>query len=389
MTKLLLVAGTRPEAIKMAPIIKQLQNWNVDFRFVWSGQHHDYNMSRTFFQQLPLPEPDDDLDVRGGTHSEQTARIMLKLEKVILLHRPSIVVAEGDTNTVVAAAMTSVKCLVPFAHVEAGLRSWNMAMPEEVNRKIADSIASLHFAPTKLAVLNLVSEGVSRKGLHLVGNTIVDIMHKHVSRATKIGENILTGLNLQKRRYILVTLHRAENTDSQPRLRKILIALAKIADEFRVVYPVHPRTKGRIAELGLERLLTKVTLLAPLGYWEFLGLLMNSRVAITDSGGVQEEACVLGVPTVTLRYSTERPETLLYQNVLAGAEPRTIANLVHRQMELPEKVRKTNLRSPFGDGRAGERIAKSLRNSLDEHLAIREPDLRKVTFEGYRSLRTR
>jgi len=384
MTNLLLVAGTRPEAIKMAPILQQLQESKVGFTFVWTGQHYDYEMNRTFFEQLNLPEPDYNLDVRSGTHAQQTAKAMVRLEKILGKSEPSIVVSEGDTNAVAAAAMTSVKCSIPFAHVEAGLRSWNAAMPEEINRRIADSIASLHFAPTKLAALNLLFEGAPRRGLHFTGNTIVDIVQKHKAAAKEIGERITTELNLEKGNYLLVTLHRAENTDNATRLRNILTSLKKLANEFDVVFPAHPRTKRRISRFGLKSLLKRIVWLKPLAYQKFLGLLMNSSVVLTDSGGLQEEACILRVPTVTLRYTTERPETLLYGNVLAGADTQTIVKLVHRQLELAERIKETRLPNLFGDGRAGERIANLLKESVEQGLKISEPDMRRTPFVTYR-----
>ena len=192
---IMVVAGTRPEAIKLAPVIDWLARLNMDYVFIWSGQHYDYEMSRIFFEQLGLPEPDEDLDIRSGSHAHQTAKIIYMLEKMIEKYKPSIVVAEGDTNTVLGSALTSVKCLTPFAHVEAGLRSWNMIMPEEINRKIADTVASLNFAPTKLAVVNLIFEGVSPKIIHLTGNTIVDVIYKFKKNSMKKGEKILSRIS--------------------------------------------------------------------------------------------------------------------------------------------------------------------------------------------------
>jgi len=389
MKPVLLVAGTRPEAIKVAPVIEHLRRLGVDFVFVWSGQHYDYEMARTFFEQLSLPEPDESLNVRSGTHSEQTARAMVKLEKTVHRCQPSIVVSEGDTNTVVATAVTSAKCRVPFAHVEAGLRSWNMAMPEEINRKIVDSVSSLHFAPTRLAALNLLFEGISPKGLHVTGNTIVDVVNKHKDTAGQVGEELLDKLGLEKRRYLLVTIHRAENTDNASRLRNIVRALGELSKEFRVVFPVHPRTVLRVAKLGLQRLWRGVSRLTPLGYWEFLGLLMNCLTVITDSGGVTEEACTLRVPCVTLRYNTERPETLMRGNVLAGDRTRTILSLVRSQTRRSAMISGDSSANPLGDGDAGQRIAAALRNSIETGLRIVEPDLRKTPFVIYRLLRAR
>jgi len=385
MKPLLITAGTRPEAIKMAPVIKEFQKQNIEFIFVWSGQHYDYQMSKIFFEQLELPEPDENLDIRSGTHAEQTAKAMLKLEKTIQKHKPSIVVSEGDTNTVAATAIASAKCLVPFAHVEAGLRSWNMIMPEEINRKIADTIATLHFAPTKLAALNLLFEGTSPKGLHITGNTIVDVIYKHKNVAKKVGEQLLNELNLEKEKYLLVTIHRAENVDNLERLKNILTALNKLSEEFKLVFPIHPRTEKKIIHLGLNHLTEKIILLKPLSYFEFIGLLMNCATVLTDSGGVQEEAFTLKIPTVTIRYNTERPETLIHRiNVLAGAETQKIIELTRKQLENLSKIKKVQINNPLGDGHAGKRIAEILKQAVENRLEIKEPDLRKTPIVKYR-----
>jgi len=385
MRPLLIAAGTRPEAIKIAPIIEELQKRNVEFVFAWSGQHYDYEMSKVFFEQLELPKPDENLDIRSGTHAEQTAKAMIILEKVIRKRKPSIVVSEGDTNTVAATAIASAKCLVPFAHVEAGIRSWNMTMPEEINRKIADTIATLHFAPTKLAALNLLLEGTSPKGLHITGNTIVDVIYKHKNVAKKVGERLLNELNLEKEKYLLVTIHRAENVENPERLKNILTALNKLSEEFKLVFPIHPRTKKKIIQLGLNRLMEKITQLKPLSYFEFIGLLMNCAVILTDSGGVQEEAFTLKIPTVTIRYNTERPETLIHGiNMLAGAETQKIIELTYRQIENLSKIKKIQINNPLGDGHAGKRIAEILKQAIENRLEIKEPDLRKTPIIKYR-----
>ncbi|MEM1510538.1 MAG: UDP-N-acetylglucosamine 2-epimerase, partial [Thermofilaceae archaeon] len=207
------VAGTRPEVVKLYPVLKRLDELSVECYFVWSGQHYDYEMSRIFFEELGVRSPDVDLDVRSGSHAEQTGRIMLGVERVLRERRPVVTVAQGDTNSVLAAALASVKVRVPFAHVEAGLRSWSMVMPEEVNRRVADAVASLHFAPTRLAALNLIFEGVSPRGIHVTGNTVVDVIYEQGSRVDALAERLLGDLGLEKAGYVLATLHRAENVD--------------------------------------------------------------------------------------------------------------------------------------------------------------------------------
>lgn len=214
MKPIMVVAGTRPEVIKLAPVIKWLQRLSVDYVFVWSGQHYDYMLSRVFFEEFGLDEPDVNLMVGSGSHAEQTARVMLGLERAIMDYSPSVVVAEGDTNTVLAAALVSVKCLTPFAHVEAGLRSWSMVMPEEVNRRVADAVASLHFAPTRWAALNLLFEGVPSRTVHVAGNTIVDSLQQIMSRVYDRSDSVLNEYGLDEDDFILITLHRAENTNN-------------------------------------------------------------------------------------------------------------------------------------------------------------------------------
>jgi UDP-N-acetylglucosamine 2-epimerase (non-hydrolysing) len=387
MKPVMVVAGTRPEVIKLAPIIEWFEKLSVEYIFVWSGQHYDRELSKIFFEQFKLPEPNEDLRVGSGTHAEQTTNIMLNLEKLIKKYSPAIITAVGDTNTVVASSLTSLKCQVPFAHIEAGLRSWNMMMPEEVNRKVADAIATIHFAPTKLATINLIFEGISRKTIYLTGNTIVDVVYKHKEYAMKKGEELLASLGLNKNEFILLTLHRAENTDSQERLRNILLALLELSQYYEIVFPLHPRTKNAITKYSLTKYLQEIKTTEPLGYFEFLGLLANSKVVLTDSGGVQEEAFTLKVPTVTLRYNTERPETTLYGlNKLAGAEKERIIALALNQADYSEKAKTLQFENPLGDGHAGERIARILKEIINDSPRISEPDLRDTPILTYRLL---
>jgi len=375
--KLAIVAGTRPEIIKLHPVMKWLDRIGVDFLLVWSGQHYDYEMSGVFFEELSIDKPHIDLEVRSGSHAEQTAKIMVGLEKVIEECRPNIVVSEGDTNTVLASALASVKKLTPFAHVEAGLRSWNFIMPEEINKRVADSIATIHFSPTKLAALNLVFEGVPVKRIHIVGNTIVDVIKEFRVRAEELGYKLLDSMGLEPEGYAVLTHHRTENVDDRERLARILRAVYELSKNIRIVFPIHSRIRGRIQNFGLENYLDNVIIAQPLGYLEFLGLLIHSSLVLTDSGGVQEEAFTLKIPTVVLRYNTERPETLAYGvNVLAGADPEEIVLKARRQLERRDEIRKLSFNNPLGDGRAGERIAKILKKYLEQGISISEPDFR-------------
>jgi len=385
----MVVAGTRPEVIKLAPVIEWMDRFRLNYVFVWSGQHYDYEMSRVFFEQLGLHEPHVDLDVRSGSHAEQTARIMIGLEKTIESYKPSVITVLGDTNTVVAAALASIKKFVPLAHIEAGLRSWDRTMPEEINRVVADALAELHFAPTELAAINLIHEGIPLRKIHVTGNTIVDVVHKYLDKARKEGERLLSELGLEEQGFILVTLHRQENTDNYERLQNLVKALTELSKKYKVVFPMHPRTMNRLSKLDLLELLKSsgIYLLQPLGYFQFLGLLSKSLVVLTDSGGVQEEACTLRIPTITLRYNTERPETVLLGiNKVVGVNWRRVVEETIRTIELRDDIIKLveGRPNPLGDGRASERIASILKKRLEEGMSIESIDTRSDPYITYR-----
>jgi len=386
---IMIVAGTRPEAIKLAPVIWWLDKLGIDYVFVWSGQHYDYEMSRIFFEQLNLPEPDLDLDVKSGSHAEQTAKIMIGIERAIEEFKPSIVVAQGDTNSILAAALASVKKLIPFAHIEAGLRSWDRTMPEEINRVVADAVAELHFAPTELAAINLMHEGIPLRKIHITGNTIVDVVYRYRNYAAKEGEKLLNELGLEPSSYILVTMHRQENTDNPQRLRNIVKALIELSKHYPIVFPIHPRTINRLQNYGLwNDLLSQrgICILKPLGYFEFLGLLMSSLVVLTDSGGVQEEACTLKIPTLTLRYNTERPETVLVGvNKVIGVETQKIIEETLKVINSRSCTIKDakGIQNPLGDGRAGERIATVLSSAIENGVQVEAIDSRENPYISY------
>ena len=389
MNPVMVVAGTRPEAIKLSPVIKWLQKLKVDMIFTWSGQHYDYELGRVFFEQLDLPEPDVNLDVRSGSHAKQTAKAMIQLEKTIAQYRPSLVVAEGDTNTVAAAALTAIKTHVPFAHVEAGLRSYDRTMPEETNRIVADSLSELLFAPTELAVMNLTHEGIPLRKIHLTGNTIVDVVLECKETARQKGMELLEELNIGSGRYIVITLHRQENTDNISRLLNIFKALSLISERYKIIFPIHPRTKNKLRRMGPHKTLKgneNLKLIQPKGYFEFLGLLLHSLAVLTDSGGVQEEALTLGIPTVTLRYNTERPETVQSGiNVLAGTEPESISKLTEDQIQNFEEL-SNNLKmkpNPFGDGNAGRRIAVTIKDAVETGIKVEASDTRHDPYIVY------
>ena len=359
MPHVMCILGTRPEIIKMAPVLHALsKKRNVKITLVHSGQHYDRDMSESFFETLDLPEPDIDLKVGSGTYSQQTASMLTGYKRVISGLKPDTILAEGDTNTVAAAGLASMKLHASFGHVEAGLRSFDLAMPEEVNRMIADDCAKMCFAPTRISAANLTRETIMRYRIFITGNTIVEACRKNVTIARRRSKILTEIMKDEEHPLVLTTVHRQENADDPRRLRRILRALATLA-EFRIVYPIHPRTRMRLRESGLHRTLDKsshVIQTDPLGYWDFLRLLDASSMVLTDSGGVQEEALTLGVPCLTLRYNTERPETVKAgSNVLVGTEVQMIVRQARRLAESRPHFRKK--RNPLGDGKAGQRIA--------------------------------
>ncbi len=369
MVRLAVVAGTRPELTKLAPVFWELERRGLEYVFIWSGQHYDYMLSGVFMEELRLPEPDASLGVGSGSHAAQTARLLVALEDVIDRMGPGAVAALGDTNTVLAA----VKKGVPFIHIEAGLRSWNMTMPEEVNRIAADHVAQLLLAPTRLAALNLAGEGIPADMVRVTGNTVVDAL-----ASLSVGPSSDGG-------YVLATIHRQENTDNPSRLASIVRALGRIAAETRVVMPLHPRTRKRLGQAGLlEHLASSgVELLGPLSYHDFVKLLASATVVVTDSGGVQEEALTLHVPTVTVRYNTEQPETVMLGcNVLAGADEEEIVRLTRVMAEKSEEIRRalSRIPNPYGEGDAAAKIVDAVEGA---DISIREPDMRGTPMLTY------
>jgi UDP-N-acetylglucosamine 2-epimerase (non-hydrolysing) len=345
--KVAIVVGTRPEIIKMSPIIKALEERSVAFFILHTGQHYSYSMDQVFFEQLRLPQPKYNLRVGSGTHAEETGRMMMGIEKVLMEERPNIVLVEGDTNTAVAGALASVKIGVAVGHVEAGLRSFDRSMPEEINRIVADHVSDLLFAPTEIAKRNLIREGIAEDKIFLTGNTIVDAVYQNLQLAEAIDNKFAED------DYFLVTVHRQENTDNPARLKNIIEGLKLVKEYFNipVIYPIHPRTWKKIREYGINT--EGLNLIEPLDYYSFLKLESKAKLIFTDSGGVQEEACILKVPCITLRYNTERPETIeVGANVLAGTEPAEILEKAKMMINI-----KRNWRNPFGDGKASIRIA--------------------------------
>ena len=345
------VLGTRPEIIKMSPIIRECEARNLDYFILHSGQHYSYDMDAVFFENLRLPDPKYRLDVGSGPHGQQTGRMLAGIEEVLQKESPDCVVVLGDPNTPLAGALAAAKLQIPVCHVEAGRRSCNRRMPEEINRIVIDHISDGLCTPTEVTRENLLKEGIDEKKIIVTGDPIVDAVSENLAVARE-GSTVLQDLDLTPKGYLLVTVHRAENTDAKERLQGILTALRDISTSLSlpVVFPVHPRTERKIREFGLS--MDGILQTGPLGYLDFLQLEANARLILTDSGCIQEESCILGVPCVTLRDDTERPETLMVgSNVLAGTDPDHISSAALMMLSEDRKWK-----NPFGDKNAGKRI---------------------------------
>jgi UDP-N-acetylglucosamine 2-epimerase (non-hydrolysing) len=284
-----IILGTRPEIIKMSPVVRECEKQGLDYFILHTGQHYSYNLDKVFFEDLELPEVKYNLDVGSGTHAEETAKMLTGIEKVLLKEKPDIVLVEGDTNTVLAGALAATKLHIKVGHVEAGLRSYDRQMPEEINRILADHVSDYLFAPTEKAKGNLLKEGIEEDKIFVTGNTIVDAVNQNLEIAERKAD-IVNNLNLSSKEYFLVTAHRQENVDNKKRLEGILEGLKLIHEEFNlpIIYPIHPRTAKRIKEFGLK-VLKGIELIEPLGFLEFLQLEANAKLVLTDSGGMQEE----------------------------------------------------------------------------------------------------
>ena len=353
--KVVTVVGARPQFIKAAAVSRAIRNVAADRArevIVHTGQHFDDNMSAVFFDELDIPAPDYDLAVSGGGHGEMTGRMLERVERVLIDERPDWVLVYGDTNSTLAGALAAVKLHIPVAHVEAGLRSFNRRMPEEINRVVADRLSTLLCCPTATAVANLRNEGVI-EGVHLCGDVMFDVSLFYRDRARE-RSNVLARLGLAGQRFALATCHRAENTDDRPRLKGILTALGNISSQLPVVLPLHPRTRKMIDEFGLAPLLDGVTVLAPQPFLDMIALEQAAALILTDSGGVQKEAFFFGVPCVTLRDETEWVETVTAgANVLVSADRDQIVAAAIRALA---NTRPGGLPEPYGDGQAAQHI---------------------------------
>ncbi|ATP57954.1 UDP-N-acetylglucosamine 2-epimerase (non-hydrolyzing) [Pedobacter ginsengisoli] len=321
-----IIAGARPNFMKIAPIIASIRDAmeagnDISFRLIHTGQHYDKKMSGDFFEQLGIPEPEINLGAGGGTQAEQTASIMVGYEKLLLENRSSLCLVVGDVTSTMACAITAQKLHVKVAHVEAGIRSGDWTMPEEINRMVTDSITNYFFTTTEIANESLRRTGVTDDRIFFVGNTMIDTLLKN--RAKFIKPNIWTDLNLNEQKYIVMTLHRPANVDEEGKLKKLIHEIIDNSEDLPLIFPVHPRTAKMLEGLGISH--DRLHMIEPLGYLEFNYLVERAKAVVTDSGGITEETTVMGIPCMTLRDNTERPETItIGTNELLGTDPRSI-----------------------------------------------------------------
>ena len=384
LTKIVSVVGARPNFMKIAPIIEQLKIKNKNLKaelkhvLVHTGQHYDEEMSKSFFEDLNLPKPDINLGVGSASHAVQTAKIMIEFEKVCLRERPDLIIVVGDVNSTIACALVASKLGIKIAHIEAGLRSFDRAMPEEINRVLTDAISDYLFTTCEDANENLRKEGIPEEKIYFVGNVMIDTLLRYKERAKK--SNILEklGLNkdLQVRSYALLTLHRPSNVDNRETFINILKALKNVSKKIPIIFPAHPRTQRQIKIFSLEKYFNfvniesnscvnienSINLLDPLSYLDFLNLMANAKFVLTDSGGIQEETTILNIPCLTLRENTERPVTLKEgTNTIVGSNPEKI---ISKSMDILNGKKKIGRIPKLWDGKAAERIINILIEKL-------------------------
>lgn len=368
MMKICLILGTRPEIIKMASILRVLKKRKINHFILHTGQHYSSNMDDIFFQELGLSPPKNKLSIGSKFNSElldvemidiyQLSEMIKQIGKILVTEKPDVVLVQGDTNTALAGTLASIKKRIKTGHVESGLRSHDKTMPEEINRIMIDHISDLLFAPTSYAQRNLIKEGIDKNVIHIVGNTIVDNVYQCFALA-KEKSNIMEKLCLLSGEYILTTFHRQENVDDKKRLENLITILENI--NHTIVFPIHPRTQNRLIQFKLNNRINKIKklkIIDPLGYLDFLMLLSNSKMVMTDSGGIQEEATVLKIPCITLRDNTERQESVeAGGNLILGVDPKNVLPLVNKILHdecFRKKIQPT--KNPFGDGKSAEKI---------------------------------
>lgn len=356
MTETTIVLGTRPEIIKLSPVIRECERRGIEYTLLHTGQHYSDNLDTVFFEQLELPIPNLNLEVGSKSQGKQTAEMISGIEEHLLEEEPDTLIVQGDTNSVLAGAIAASKLDMEIAHVEAGLRSFDRDMPEETNRVLTDHVGDYLFPPTEQSAEHLYDEGIPEEKVHIVGNTVVDAVQQN-SDLAKAKSNILDELSLEPSKYFLLTAHRASNVDNEDRFSRLLVGVSEVAESFgkEVIYPIHPRARNTIDEAGIE-VPDNIRLIEPQDYLDFLTLQSSTELIFTDSGGVQEEACILGIPCVTLRDSTERPETVeVGGNVLADISVESIrenAEAMYRK--------EGNWENPFGDGNTSRRIIEQI-----------------------------
>ena len=346
-----ILLGTRPEIIKLSSLIRECALSNLDYFIIHTNQHYSDSMDAIFFKDLELPQPAYNLNIGSGSHGNQTGKMLTEIEKVLAIEKPNILYVQGDTNTVMAGAITAAKMNIKIAHIEAGLRSYDKAMPEEINRIIADHLSDYLFAPTKKAVDTLSDEGIPLSNIFNVGNTIVDAVKQSMTIAQKVDP--FTILGITENNYFLLTLHRPSNVDNEEVLKNIFQGLHKICQKYQipVIFPIHPRTKKQMAIFGLE-LPDGIIEIEPVGFLEMLRLQKSARLIFTDSGGIQEEACIMQKKCVTLRDNTERPETLdVGGNILIRRSSDDILRATNQMLN-----KKISWHNPFGDGNSAKKI---------------------------------
>ena len=358
------IVGARPNLPKIAPLMREMQRHpEIEPILVHTGQHYDENLSDIFFRQMGIPEPHVNLEVGSGSHASQTAEILKRVEPVLLQYQPDLVLVVGDVNSTIAVGLAAVKLGIPLAHVEAGLRSFDRTMPEEINRLLTDAIAEYLFVTEEDAIQNLLKEGRPRECIHLVGNVMIDSLRHFLPIAQKshVGEELALKNGSAWNRFGVLTLHRPANVDSTEKLGELLGAIDAVAAQVPIIFPVHPRTQQRLTEAGIGHH-PQLRLIPPIGYLDFLCLLSKATLVLTDSGGIQEETTALGVPCLTLRENTERPITISEgTNLLIGTDP---AKIVAAARDILGGKSKAGRIPPLWDGHAAERIVDILLRSL-------------------------
>lgn len=353
------MVGARPNFMKVAPIHKAFKEreGKILHLICHTGQHYDEKMSKVFFEELELPKPDFYLGVGSGSHAEQTAKIMIEFEKVLLNEKPDLIIVVGDVNSTIACSLTAAKLNIKIAHVEAGLRSFDREMPEEINRILTDTISDFLFVTEKSGIENLKNEGVNDKKVFFVGNCMIDSLQNYLYKAEK--SEILSSLNIKPQEYILLTLHRPSNVDNPETLTKYFEMLGRLSEKRKIVFPVHPRTFNNLSKFGIiEKVNKNIILTEPIGYIDFITLIKNAELIISDSGGIQEESTYLGVQCITVRENTERPITVeVGTNQLIGTK---IEEVEKSAKEILNGKIKTGKIPELWDGKAAERIAEIL-----------------------------